>query len=90
MNEWDLMTVMANASNTGDQKGLSALIVANDLSGKPQATTLALSAFEITKENVSEHMEAAKKLASLAEPAAFRESLRQSVLVEMLNELELA
>jgi len=85
MNELDLMKEIATASNQGDQQKLSKIIMDNDFEGKNMAVTIAISGFNLTEENVHKNIEAAKKLANLDEPSEFRESMRHSILNEMLK-----
>ena len=82
MEEWDLMSEMAKASNQGDQVTLSELILNNDLEG--QAITMAISEFKLTPKNIELHIEAANKLANLTSPETLRESKRQAMLIGLL------
>lgn len=88
MTEWDLMRELAKAGNTNDHEKLSNIILNNDFVDKCQAITIAISSFEVTKENISKNMEAAKKLTLLPQPKSFRESLRQELIKEIIDELE--
>jgi hypothetical protein len=87
MTEWDLMIKIAKANNTGDGETLAALISEHDFAGKERATTLALSGFAITKDNVRRHQSAAKKLVSLPAPKAMREALRQELLKGLIERI---
>ena len=88
MTEWDLMTELSIASNKADNEKLSSLILDNDFTSKAQAVKIAISCFQITKENVSKHMQAAKKLVLLPTPKSFRESFRQDLLRELVGQIE--
>jgi hypothetical protein len=81
------MTEIAKAKNQGDDDKLASIIVDNDLSEKGQATIMAISAFQITKENVTKFHEAAMKLAELPEPCTFRESIRHWILKEIVAKI---
>ncbi len=84
MSEWDLMKQIAEASNNGNQRKLSRIIMAYDFSAMPQAITMLFNCFELTEENIKTNLGAAKKLVELPEPEAFRELLRQEMLRELL------
>jgi hypothetical protein len=88
MTSWELMTEMAKASNQGDQTTLSNLIVKNDIEGQPAVLSLALNAFKLTKNNVSENLEAAKKLANADPNEYFRTDFRQKYLIKTIKALE--
>lgn len=88
MSEWDLMTEIAKANNSGNDQYLATLILDNDFTGMNRAVTMLVSSFQLTKENVSSNIEAAKKLVGLDSPKALRESLRHSMLVELIQEIE--
>jgi len=83
-NEWDLMGQIADASNSGNQRQLSKIIMDHDFSDMHEAITMLFSCFELTKENVKTNLSAAKKLTKLPQPEAFRESLRKQILIELL------
>lgn len=87
MSEWDLMKQIAEASNNGNQRKLARIIMAYDFSAMPQAITMLFNCFELTEENIKTNLGAAKKLVELPEPEAFRESLRQEMLRELLTKL---
>ena len=80
------MTEIAKVNNQGDDGRLSELILNNDFTDKLQATIIAISSFQITKENVSTYQDAANKLVGLPEPESFRESLRQELLKNLIDE----
>jgi hypothetical protein len=86
MTEWELMTEIAKANNQGNNVRLAELILDNDFTDKSQAATIAISSFQLTKENAITYQDAARKLAELPEPKAFRESLRQDVLKGIIDE----
>ena len=79
--EWDWMVAMAKASNSGDKQAVSRIICDAPLAEMPRLQHMAISVFEITKENVSTYPDAAERLAELEDDgtwdarAAFRPSL---------------
>ncbi len=87
MTDWELMTEIAKANNGGDRKALSELLLANELKGAG-VVNIAISSFELTKENVSLYLAAAKKLANAVPPDDFRAGFRHCLLVEMIKEID--
>jgi hypothetical protein len=87
--EWDLMKSIAHANNNCKQDELAKIITSNCFMGMKNATTIAISSFELTDDNIKKHSEAAIKLAKLKEPEPFIEGLRHALLVYKLTELGL-
>ena len=63
--EWDWMVEMAKASNGGNKKAVSRIICDAPLAEMPRLQHMAISAFEITDENIKAHPDAAERLAKL-------------------------
>ena len=80
--EWALMSALAECQS--DQAQLSAIILAEDFAGRPEAQDLAMNLFLLTKENIASHMEAAEKLASFTAVDGLRRVIRSSLLSELL------
>ena len=86
MNEWELMIEMSNASNNRESNYFAKIITDNNFDGLMGAQSMAISLFEITGENIKNHMEAAKKIANFEEPKGIREAFRHALLNDFLND----
>lgn len=88
MTEWEFMTEIAKANNNGDDERMSQLILENDFQDMKQAITMLFSCFQLTKENIKTHISAAKKLSKFDAPESYRESIRHSMLSELIKEIQ--
>ena len=80
--EWALMSALAECQS--DQGQLSAIILAEDFTGRPEAQDLAMHLFLLTKENIAVNKDAAEKLASFSAADGLRSVIRFSLLSELL------
>lgn len=85
--DWDHLKAICEAANSGNQPLVSDLILAIDTDAVGvQLIDAAVTAFDITPENMSKHREAAAKLAAAPQGKhlGFRSAIRQSMIGSFL------
>lgn len=88
MKEWDLMKEIAYANNNNDDELLATIVMKNDFTGKPNAINMINNSFELTIDNISKHVLAAKRILSFKSPDDLRGSMRFEILKELIDEIE--
>lgn len=85
--EWELLTEVANASNTGEESKLYQIITCNDFSNKPMATSAALFAIELIPESVERNKNALLQFANNVQGVSkdVREAMRYEMLKSLLD-----
>jgi reverse gyrase len=85
--EWDLLKKLIELNNSGKKKEVNEFILETDFKDMQRLKDAAISCFSLTIENVSNNIEAAKKLIGF-EYDGFRENLRAAHALAILEELE--
>jgi len=86
--EWDIVREIGDHSNAGDQAAVMASIDKFLPKMTPNLATMAISAVELTKQNIADHRETLQRLAD-AEPKeglGIRECFRFGYLRDLLEE----
>ncbi|MBD0788194.1 hypothetical protein HUO09_17705 [Vibrio sp. Y2-5] len=84
---WELLKRIVTLSNNRKSEELYALIGTSDFSDKPQATHAAITAIELTQDNVDIHKENLLKFVNNVDGTTmdFREAFRFELLKDLLG-----
>lgn len=84
--EWEIMRSLSDVQ--GDQKAVASTIEGFDFTGFGHAQAIALDVFELTRDNVKNHLPIAKKLAGFDDAVGLRVAFRLALLRELISDVE--
>jgi len=84
----DIMKKIASLNNQGKTFELNEYLATLDIESNTSIAEMAVTAFEITKENIGNNVDLANKLSKL-EHKGMRESLRSGLIEEILKDMKL-
>lgn len=84
--DWQLMRSLGDVQ--AEQSKLAKMINQVDFSVLPQSRVFALEVFELTVENVTKHISAARKLAGMSETSSIKNAYRITLLRELIANID--
>ena len=84
---WEQMKKIAKLNNQGSTQEAQDYLNTLEIESNTPIADMAITVFDITKENVINNIELAKKLSNL-EYTGFREAIRSGFLEEILKDVE--
>lgn len=84
---WEIMKEISRLNNNGLTEELNNYLNSLDIKSNTPIAEMAITAFDITSENIKSNFELAKKLSKL-EHVGIRESIRTGFLLSIIEDLE--